>query len=332
MSWLSDRTLDHLRGVVDRPDLGEGSRYEVLDAIARGGMGTVWVARDRELERLVALKVLNATGSDDVLRERMVREARVLARLEHPGIVPVHDVGTLPDGRVFYTMKRVDGVRLDEHLSTATGLRERLRVFERICEAVAFAHSRGVLHRDLTPANVMVGAFGEALVMDWGLAKILDRDAPPAADTDPAPPVRVGESDETITQQGVTGHGTVLGTPGYMAPEQAAGRPDLVGRHSDVYSLGAILRDVVGTVDEPVPRRMRAVVQKATAAIPAERYADVESLARDVSRFLAGEPVSAYREGLLGTLGRFAYTYRTPLALLATYLVVRALVLIFAGT
>jgi serine/threonine protein kinase len=164
---LSDGTLDHLRQVADWPDLS-ATRYEIVEPIAQGGMGTVYLANDRHLRRPVALKVLHAPASGPEAGERMLREARIIARLEHPGIVPVHDVGTLPDGRIFYAMKRVAGERLDRHLRAGLSLSGRLRLFERICEAVAFAHAHGVVHRDLKPENVMVGAFGEVLVLDWG--------------------------------------------------------------------------------------------------------------------------------------------------------------------
>lgn len=342
MTRLSDEALDRLRAVADLPDMS-GTRYEVSGRVARGGMGTVYVARDRELRRDVALKVLHAGPEDEGLRRRMLREARVLAALEHPGIVPVHDVGTLPDGRVYYTMKLVHGERLDEWFARTPALRDRLRVFERICEAVAFAHARDVLHRDLKPQNVMVGEFGEALVMDWGLAKLVadpapsdDDDVPTAALETAAAPADPADA-ETVTLRGGldgdhTRHGTVLGTPGYMAPEQAAGRPDLIDRRSDVYALGAILRDALAGVRDPVPRRLRAIVDMATSAAPGERYDSVAALADDVRRMQAGEPVAAYPEGPVEKALRFAHTYRTPLLLFATYLAVRALVFLFAGT
>ncbi len=172
MKFLSDRALERLRDAADLPDLS-GTHYRLLERVARGGMGVVYTAEDERLQRRVALKVLDLTGSEGDLANRLIREARVLARLEHPGIVPVHDVGTLADGRVFYTMKFVEGHRLDKHIESVASTPDRLRIFLRICDAVAFAHARGVLHRDLKPANIMVGPFGEVLVMDWGLAKIL---------------------------------------------------------------------------------------------------------------------------------------------------------------
>src|SRR5437899_9138834 len=172
MKFLSNNALERLREGAEAPDLAS-TRYRLLERIARGGMGVVYAAQDENLQRRVALKVLDVPGTDGDLANRLVREARVLARLDHPGIVPVHDVGTLADGRVFYTMKFVEGHRLDKHIESVASTPDRLRIFLRICDAVAFANARGVLHRDLKPANIMVGPFGEVLVMDWGLAKIL---------------------------------------------------------------------------------------------------------------------------------------------------------------
>ena len=156
---LSDSVLHHLREVVDLPDLA-GTRYRLEEEIGRGGLGVVYAARDTQLERRVALKVMDAEWAG---------EARLIARLEHPGIVPVHETGTLPDGRVFYAMKLVAGTRADGYVAGNPPLGERLRVVQRVGEALAYAHSCGVLHRDLKPQNVMVGPFGEVYVMDWGV-------------------------------------------------------------------------------------------------------------------------------------------------------------------
>ena len=165
MKFLSDRALERLRRTADLLDVG-GTQYRLLERVATGGMGMVYAAEDTKLGRRVALKVLDVPDASGELAKRLVREARVLAQLEHPGIVPVHDVGALADGRVFCTMKFVEGQRLDEHLARTPSLSERLRLFQRICEPVAFAHARGVLHRDLKPANIMIGPFGEVLVLD----------------------------------------------------------------------------------------------------------------------------------------------------------------------
>src|SRR6266852_7009801 len=172
MKFLSDKALERLRENANTPDLA-GTRYSLLERVARGGMGVVYAAQDEKLGRRVALKVLDVVDRKGELARRLIREAQVLAQLEHPGIVPVHDVGTLEDGRVFYTMKFVEGQRLDKHIEAVESVPDRLRLFLRICDAVAFAHARGVLHRDLKPANIMAGPFGEILVLDWGLAKIV---------------------------------------------------------------------------------------------------------------------------------------------------------------
>jgi serine/threonine protein kinase len=159
---VNDAVLDHLRHVAALPDL-TGTRYELEAEIGRGGMGVVYAARDRELDRRVALKVLDSA---------LAGEAQLIARLEHPAIVPIYETGTLPDGRAFYAMKLVAGARLDHYLAGGPSLGERLRVIRRAGEALAFAHARGVIHRDLKPQNVMVGEFGEVYVMDWGVEAV----------------------------------------------------------------------------------------------------------------------------------------------------------------
>ena len=156
---LSDSVLDHLRHVASLPDLTE-TRYQLESEIGRGGLGVVYAARDRQLHRRVALKVLDSA---------LAGEAQLIAKLEHPAIVPIYETGILPDGRAFYAMKLVGGARVDRYLRESASLAERLRVIRRISEALAFAHSRGVIHRDLKPQNVMVGEFGEVYVMDWGV-------------------------------------------------------------------------------------------------------------------------------------------------------------------
>src|SRR6202050_5386170 len=221
MRQLSDKAVTRLRNSAELPDLS-GTRYRLLERVARGGMSVVYAAQDRDLQRRVALKVLEAPGSQGELADRLMREARVLAGLEHPGIVPVHDVGRLPDGRVFYTMKFVEGQRLDHYIGSLTPISDRLRLFQRICDAVAFAHARGVLHRDLKPANVMVGSFGEVLVMDWGLAKILTG-TPESSGECVSNGNATHAADSQTTALLETGHGAVLGTVGYMSPEQARG-------------------------------------------------------------------------------------------------------------
>ena len=340
MKFLSDKALERLREGADTPDLA-GTRYRLLERIARGGMGVVYAALDEMLDRRVALKVLDVPVADGDLARRLNREARVLARLEHPGIVPVHDVGTLSDGRVFYAMKFVEGQRLDKHIEAVTSLPDRLRLFLRICDATAFAHARGVLHRDLKPANVMVGAFGEVLVMDWGLAKILREQHGGAAEEDPdatilhAPEASGSPTDATEATQ-VTGQGTVLGTPGYMSPEQARGDVAHLDERSDIFSLGAVLRFLFtppATANSNLRWRrdkaLEAICAKATQNDPANRYASVSELSADVSRYLDGLPVSARKETALEKAARFYRRYTVAILLIAAYLIVRTLILLF---
>jgi len=313
---LSDATLARLAEVMEAPDLA-GTKYELRGRVGRGGMGTVWRAYDRELGREVALKVMNGPDPPPGGEARLRTEAQVLARLEHPGLVPVHDLGTLPDGRLFYAMKLVRGRRLDEHVRDLRSAAARLRVFERICEAVAFAHAHGVIHRDLKPPNVMVGPFGEVLVLDWGVAKVL-ADAEPAVVPAVDPPAARGVDVDAAT---LTAAGTVLGTPGYMAPEQARGE-SAVGVAADVYALGALLCFLAG---EDPPRALAAVIARARAPRPEDRYPAVGALQEDIARFLSDLPVSAYVERPLERARRLAAKYRAPLVLVLAYLVMRAL-------
>lgn len=320
MTWLSDAALDRLREVTDRPDL-TGTPYELEDEIGRGGMGVVYRALDHRLGRRVAIKVLAPAAGSDVAR-RLTREARVLARLEHPGIVPVHDVLELPDGRTAYVMKWVQGERLDDHVTPETPMAERLRIFERVAETVAFAHARGVVHRDLKPQNVMIGPFGEVLVLDWGLAKW-------------GSPVEITEAPQDpsrLNEPGATRHGTVLGTPGYMAPEQARGDVDAVDGRTDVYALGGLLRDLLtfGALDDSVPRPLEAVVTKARSEDPGDRYERVQDMAADVVQYRNGLAVGAYRESWVEKAGRVLRRYQLPIVLVLTYLLLRVLLLLFA--
>ena len=300
MIRLSDDAIGRLRDVAAWPELPP-DRYSVRSLIGRGGMGAVYEAHDRRLDRAVALKVSNAAaagGGPLNLDDRLRQEARVLASLEHPGIVPVHDAGELADGRWFYVMKLVRGESLKDHVATLTGEAAMLGVFERIAETVAFAHAAGVIHRDLKPSNIMVGSFGEVLVLDWGVAAVLGAHAP---------------ADD----------GVRVGTPGFMAPEQQTGDPALVTQASDVYSLGALLASMLG--DTAATRRLRAVIQKCMAPLPSARYANAGDLVAELARYRAGLAITAYREPAWERFVRWFDRYRTFILLVTAYLVMRAL-------
>ena len=280
---VPDAAIDRLRALDDRPDFS-ATRYELLEPIGHGGMGIVFRGRDRELDRDVAIKVTTWSTAADA--DRLRTEARTLARLEHPGIVPVHDVGQLPDGRVYTVMTLVRGERLDSR-AAALPLLDRLRLFDRICDTVSFAHARGLLHRDLKPANIMIGEHGQVLVLDWG-------------------------------------GGT---TDGYRAPEQET---DSVDGRSDVFALGVILRDLVQVQGARTPRPLTSIVTRATAERPEARYDSPSALAADVRRFTDGAAVGAHRESPIEWTARQLRVYRTPLALIAAYLAMRALLLFWS--
>ena len=334
-SGLSDAAVDRLRALGRWPEF-ESGRYSVTEEIGRGGMGTVFLAVDEELGREVAIKIPNALASAD-LERRLRSEARVLARLEHPGIVPIHDAGRLADGRLFYVMKRVRGRTLREQLQSVPDLTERLRIFERICEPVAFAHAQGFIHRDLKPENVMVGSFGEVMVMDWGVAKAVGSPQPGSA-------VAVDNRSPQSSAAALpveTAAGTVVGTVGFMAPEQARGAGADVDERADVYGLGAILfllltdrvpdADPQGTLRHmKVPRPLAAICNRALAAEPSARYQRVTALADDVARYRDNRKVDAYRETVVEGALRFGRTYRTAILLVLAYVVMRAAVAFFA--
>jgi eukaryotic-like serine/threonine-protein kinase len=321
---LPDPTVEHLRRAL-REVSDEGGRFDLREPVGQGGMGTVYRAFDRTLEREVAVKVLRSGLADPAAAARLGREARILARLEHPGLVPVHDAGLLPDGRVFYVMKLVRGERL-ERVAQSVSSADLLRLFLRICETVGFAHAQGVIHRDLKPSNVMVGSFGEVLVLDWGIAR-LTRGTGAVAEPAGASPL-AASSDPADTAPG-----TVLGTPGFMAPEQAEGRHDLVDARTDVFALGAILRALLrpeagsGQVAPPLV----SIWSRAMAPEPEHRYPSAAALAADITRYLDGEPVLAHRESILERAGRVFRKYQTAIVLVLTYLLIRFVFLAARG-
>jgi eukaryotic-like serine/threonine-protein kinase len=294
---ISDRAIDRLREAAAWPELD--ARYAITGVAGHGGMGTVYVARDQVLDRDVAVKVLDLADQKGVRAARLQKEAGILARLDHPGIVPIHDAGTLPDGRTFYVMKLVQGRRLDALLAAHPSLSDRLNTFARVLDAVAFAHAQGVVHRDLKPENVMVGSFGEVYVMDWGVAQDRQADGEPA----------------------------VVGTPGFMPPEQE--HPgDRVDARADIFALGAMLAHVAGPA---APSALRAIAEKARRPDVADRYQDVTSLAADLARFRNQESVEAHPESVAERAVRLYRRYELPILLLVAYVVMRFALLVFRG-
>lgn len=284
---LDDAQLAHLIKAVDRPDLSS-TPYQLRGEIGRGGMGVVYRAYDPRLDREVALKVVDAAD---------VAEARLAASLEHPGIVPIHDTGPLPDGRAFYVMRLVPGLPLDRIIRPDTPLSTRIAMFQKICDAVSFAHSKRVIHRDLKPANILAGDFGEVSILDWGIAR----------------------SASTSSADGA-------GTPRFMAPEQAAGAPP--DPRADIYSLGAILSFLLPA---GAAKPLRAIAAKASAPNPRDRYASVAEVSAELGRFLDGLPVQAYRENPIERAGRFMRRERFLLLLIGAYFLTRMVVYFFSG-
>ncbi len=305
--------------------------------LGRGGLGRVVLGQDRVLRREVAVKELTFAADDPAVRQRFEREARLAAQLEHPAIITVYDLGRTGDEIPFYVMRRVEGRTLSDaiaHAGTREARQALLAHVLPLCHAVAYAHSRGVLHRDIKPQNVMVGRFGETVLLDWGLAR---RDASPASLPD------VGE----------TGAGSLVGTPAYMSPEQARGDVKALDERTDVYGLGAVLFQVltgrpphegasvaelvhqvraepvraVRQVEPDAPPELAAVAQKCLAFDPAQRYASAAEVAADVERYLTGGRVSAYRYPRLELLGRFARRHRAVLSVAAAALVALGAVL-----
>jgi serine/threonine-protein kinase len=341
VSAARPETEDDPYRTIAQISLGEstsaGSRFKILRPRARGGLGEVFLARDTELNRDVALKVIQDRYADDArYRHRFELEAQVTGGLEHPGVVPVHGLGHTSEGRPYYAMRFIRGQTLKEAITefheaerhsdrdeggSILELRELLGRFIDVCDTVAYAHSRGIVHRDLKPGNIMLGKYGETLVVDWGLAKPVDEpdlEGPLDRSELPLRPASDGEHVATLS-------GTPVGTPAYMSPEQVDGRRGRPGLRSDIYGLGATLYhlltgqapchseqldDVYGRIlaaDIPPPRSLNpridpaleSICLKAMALEPDSRYATAQELKADLGRWLAGEPVSCYREHLL---------------------------------
>jgi tetratricopeptide (TPR) repeat protein len=330
-----------------------GQRYAIRRFHAKGGLGEVWLAEDAEVGRPVALKRLRE--GREHYKDRFLVEAQITGQLEHPGIVPVHDLGVDEAGRPFYVMSFIHGQTLrealqDYHTNTASGearevqFARLLDIFVKVCHAVAYAHHRGVVHRDLKPENIMLGPFGEALVLDWGMAKVCSQ----VEGVSGAAPVQPTYSSGSVETQ----DGMVLGSPAYMSPEAAEGRAAEADERTDVYLLGATLYHILTglpprqgrshaeivelarTMPPPLPRKVKADVPRALEAIcmkamahrPPDRYASALELAADMERYLAGAPVSAYREPFLARAVRWCRRHRRALGRGAVAAVVLAVI------
>ncbi|MBM4034000.1 MAG: serine/threonine protein kinase [Planctomycetes bacterium] len=346
------------------------SRYVEKGVIGRGGMGEVVLCVDRNIRREIALKrILPRAAEDTAQRARFVEEAQVTGQLEHPNIVPVHELDRTPDGTLYFTMKLVKGQSLSQILRSARerpgwhSLNDMLQMFLKVCDGVGFAHARGVIHRDIKPANIMVGDFGEVLVMDWGIAKVLGRSAstssasipaikpggalPDGAVQTPTAAAKPAESSSSFgstpffstervgtsrtggrvatsraeSGEAMTQPGAALGTPGYMSPEQAEGKLELVDQRSDIYSLGAMLYEILtlerhvegettiallantlkGKIIPPeqrapqrnIPPELSAITMKCLARNRELRYPSVAQLKRDINVYLEGRSTTS---------------------------------------
>ncbi len=323
-----DSSLPHVPAVP-----GESSRYRREAQVAAGGMGTIHRVWDQQLDRPLAMKLLRVSGSQDEssrsrFAQRFMDEARTTGRLDHPGVVPVHELGTDDQGKVYFTMRLVQGITLKEVFDKVNqgdpdwSQTRALECLTRACETVAFAHSRGVVHRDLKPLNIMVGSFGETYVMDWGLAK----DASQESEANRSPSTDEGDfaAPDGLDPRTRTLDGEVLGTPSYMPPEQARGEIDKIGTASDVYSMGCVLyhllaseapyssrsatgsellRRVLAGPPRPLNGRttaapeLVAICEKAMQRDPADRYSDMSAMRDDLRAFLEGRVVKAHRTG-----------------------------------
>lgn len=363
-----------------------GRKYKVITTINRGGMGVILQARDLRIRRTVAMKVINSKhqfSRENALR--FIDEAQLTGQLEHPNIIPVYELGIDEQGEMFYTMKFVKGTTLDDVLRGIRGGRAAviekyplgalLTIFQKVCDAIAFAHSKGVVHRDLKPENIMIGSFGEVLVLDWGLAKNLTgdrRETRPASGADVAADAAAMNAVPDDLRGFQTMHGLIVGTPPYISPEQARGELDRIDGRSDIYVLGEILYAIL-TLRTPfegenvteivekilgsriahpsvhnhpkkssrhgkrdlaaefhvlahcpghrIPDGLSAVVMKALALAPADRYQTVEDLQEDIAACQGGFAPKAEGAGLLKQLALWAGRHQPEIALFAIFFV-----------
>lgn len=344
-------------------EFGRIDRFLLDQEISRGGMGQVWRAFDRNLGRWVALKtLLHEEATHLINRQRFLQEARILARLEHPNIPPIQAVGLTEDGTPFYTMKLVDGVDLQTVLDGLTAgdpsmqakypLDVLLGILDKVGQAVGFAHSQGVIHRDLKPRNIMVGQFGEVLLLDWGVAKIL---APPTPET--SQPAFASQPAESLTWMNCTSHGSVVGTWGYMAPEQALEADDEINTRTDIFALGGILYSLLtlrppyapvhtpGGVDlrkramtsldlvhlssearghlprRRIPAALRLITTKALSIATEDRYPSVEEFLRDIEAYRGHRPIAAHQKSFGRQLTLFIRRHQNAVVLTSLSLI-----------
>ncbi len=354
--WDAPRWTTPVMTAATPPTEPDRPRYALLGCLGKGAMGEVHVARDEDLLRKVAYKrMVPEVAQSRSLAARFFSEIQVTAQLDHPNIVPIYGLEVANDA-IGYSMKLVQGSTLLRLIDEARDAAKRepageprrrarrLEIFLKVCDAVAYAHSKGVLHRDLKPENIMVGRYHEVYVMDWGICRLIgtvDHDTDSAETPSPAAAAVLAAS---FAAGARTQFGAILGTPAYMSPEQAAGRNTELDGRSDLYALGLILHEVValapavsgttleGVLDRaqkasrdplvhavsriPIPRELDAIIAKATAARPEDRYPSVTSFADDVRRFLAGEEVRARPDNSVQRIARTLGRHR--MAMLAT--------------
>jgi eukaryotic-like serine/threonine-protein kinase len=330
--------------------LKSNARFRILRDLNRGGLGKISVARDEELDRDVVIKeILGKLATNDNAKARFIAEAKVTGSLDHPGVVPIFAMGEFEDKRPYYAMRLIRGQSMQEAIDDfhskqhtsytySIAIRFLVRHVIDVCDTMGYAHSRGVLHRDLKPTNIMLGKYGETLVVDWGLAKTLDSSLCSAMHSE-LPVFEIVSSDSQPTAIG-----SVLGTPGFMSPEQATGRLDLMDHRSDIFSLGAMLYAVLvgrapftGTmrdevvakarenrfdpprsVNRNIPKELNAICLKAMSLKREERYESSLTLGEDLDRWIAGEPVGAAPEGI--TMKTLRWTRRHQSAVVSGFI------------